>query len=139
IPSGSADPYGLRRAAVGVIRILESKEWPLSLEWLIEQAIKTQPMKEGWAQAQIKLHLFMQQRFAAILAERGFKPDEVEAVLSAGIGVVPEALARLQALHELRKRQEFEPLSVAFKRGMNIVRQAAKGGTSGDGAVQSDL
>ncbi len=142
IPSGSADPYGLRRAAVGALRILESKTWPLQLEWLVDQAVEAQPahVKNDVAQTQSKLNQFMQQRFAALLAERGFKTDEVEAVLSAGIGVVPEALARLQALHELRKRQEFEPLSVAFKRGMNIVRQAAKGGNSGDsGAVKSDL
>ncbi len=143
IPSGSADPYGLRRAAVGVIRILESKGWTLGLELLVNQAVEIQPdhLKEGWRQTQIKLNQFMQQRFAALFAERGFKPDEIEAVVSAGIGVVPEAIARLQALHELRKRQEFEPLSVAFKRGMNIVRQAAaKGGNAGDsGVVQSDL
>src|SRR5439155_1192390 len=68
------------------------------------------------------------------------KPDEIEAVLAAGVGVVRQAIARLEALHELRKRQEFEPLSVAFKRGMNIVRQAAKGGAPDDGsAVQSEL
>ncbi len=142
IPSGSADPYGLRRAAVGVLRILESKGWTLSLERLLEKAFEVQPSnaKEDSRQAQIKLLIFMQQRFAALLSERGVQPDEVEAVLSAGIEVVPEALSRLQALHELRKRQEFEPLSVAFKRGMNIVRQAAKGGDSGDSApVQSDL
>jgi glycyl-tRNA synthetase beta chain len=142
IPSGSADPYGLRRAAVGVIRILEAKTWSLPLEWLIEQSVEGQPshVKQDAAQARSKLNQFMQQRFAALLAERGFKPDEVEAVLSAGVGIISEALSRVQALHELRKRQEFEPLSVAFKRGMNIVRQAAKGGVSGDSTpIQSEL
>src|SRR6185295_15476198 len=43
IPSGSADPYGLRRAAVGVIRILEAKKWPLNLEWLVDQSVEAQP------------------------------------------------------------------------------------------------
>ncbi len=141
IPSGSADPYGLRRAAVGVIRILESKGWALHLEWLVDQAVEAQPshVKSNVTDTQTKLNQFMQQRFAALLAERGFKPDEVDAVLSAGIGVVREALSRVEALHDLRLKQEFEPLSVAFKRGMNIVRQAAKGGAANDGAIQSDL
>jgi len=141
IPSGSADPYGLRRAAVGVLRILESKSWPLHVEWLVDQAVDAQPgpLKSAAADVQNKLNQFMSQRFAALLAERGFKPDEIEAVLATGIGVVREALARLEALHAIRARQEFEPLSVAFKRGMNIVRQAAKGGTTDAAAVQSEL
>ncbi len=142
IPSGSADPYGLRRAAVGVIRILEASKWPWRLEWLIDQAVEAQPshVQNASAETKHKLKVFMLQRFAALLEERDFKPDEVEAVLAAGIGLVPEAVARLDALHQLRKKKEFEPLAVAFKRGMNIVRQAAKGGGAGDTApVQSDL
>src|SRR5439155_7789258 len=89
IPSGSADPYGLRRAAVGVIRILESKNWPLPLERLVDQAIQAQPdhVKKAIAETQNKLNQFIQQRFAALVAERGFKPDEIEAVVSAGIVV----------------------------------------------------
>lgn len=84
----------------------------------------------------------MQQRLTALLVEQDFKIDEVEAVLASGLGVVHETMARLQALHEIRTLKEFEPLSVAFKRGMNIVRQAAKGQTSAasdSAAVQSDL
>ena len=140
IPTGSADPYGLRRAAVGILRILEERKWPVDLAWLLKQAVTIQPMKESEPETLRKLSQFMEQRLAAVLEERGFKSDEISAVLAAGMGVIPEALSRLEALHALRSRQEFEPLSVAFKRGMNIVRQAAKGGASDDGvAVQSDL
>ncbi len=141
IPSGSADPYGLRRAAVGVLRIMEAKGWPLHLERLVAQTVDVQPaeFKNAAAETQSKLRQFMQQRFAALLAERGFKADEIDAVLAAGIGIVPETLARLEALHGIRTRQEFEPLSVAFKRGMNIVRQAAKSGSGDSATVQSEL
>ena len=130
IPSGSADPYGLRRAAVGILRILEARKWPLDLGWLLGQALEVQPsqVKGAAAETKQKLAQFMEQRFAALLEDRGFKPDEISAVFSAGVGAVPEALARLDALHGLRARPEFEPLSIAFKRGMNIVRQAVKGG-----------
>lgn len=142
IPTGSADPYGLRRAAVGVLRILEARQWPWKLEGLIEQAVQAQPahVKQNAADVTKKLTLFMQQRFAALLEERKYRPDEIDAVFSVGIGVIPETLARLEALHELRKKREFEPLSVAFKRGMNIVRQAAaKGGAASEVAVDANL
>jgi glycyl-tRNA synthetase beta chain len=128
IPSGSADPYGLRRAAVGVLRILEDRKWNISLETLLSEALARYPAQTTAARPSTgkDLEQFMKQRFSAILEERGFRPDEIEAVLAAGIGAVGPALSRLQALHELRKEKEFEPLSVAFKRAINIVRQAAK-------------
>lgn len=141
IPTGSADPYGLRRAAVGVLRILEDRQWPLPLNALLDQAFAVQPeaIRSGMAEAKGKLSLFMRQRLAAVLEERGFKVDEIDAVLEAGLQEVPDLLVRLKALHEVRSAQEFEALSVAFKRAANIVRQAAKSGGGSDGAVQTDL
>jgi glycyl-tRNA synthetase beta chain len=128
IPSGSADPYGLRRAAVGVLRILEERRWPIEAEALVREALARYPeaIREGRPGTEKDLTQFLKQRLSALLEERGFRFDEVEAVLAAGIGSVADAVARLEALHELRARKEFEPLSIAFKRGMNIVRQAAK-------------
>lgn len=126
IPSGSADPYGLRRAAVGVLRILESTGWSLGMEWLVDRIVEMQPVeiKEGWRQTQMKLHQFMRQRFAALLEERGYKFDEIDAVLSAGIGVVAATIARLEALRKIRTHSEFTTLATVFKRSSNIVRQA---------------
>jgi len=127
IPSGSADPYGLRRAAVGVLRILEAKKWPVSLGKLMMTALETLPADicANLADTSEKLNLFMKQRLSALLEERGYRFDEIDAVLGAGLGEIDNALARLKALHELRTREEFGPLSVAFKRGKNIVMQAA--------------
>lgn len=142
IPSGSADPYGLRRAAVGVLRILEERGWPVSLERLVEKAAAVQPdsVREAAVQAAPKLVQFLKQRWSAVLEERGFKFDEIDAVLGAGIGEVRDSLDRLKALHELRTQKEFEPLATAFKRGMNIVRQAAKNaGSDGLADIRPDL
>jgi glycyl-tRNA synthetase beta chain len=142
IPTGSADPYGLRRAAVGVIRILEDKGWPLDLEILIQEAVKSQPehVQAAAIQSEPKLKQFMKQRWSALLEERGFKFDEIDAVLSAQLGEVRATVDRLTALHALRSRQGFEPLSVAFKRGTNIVRQAAlKGEMDNVRPIQRDL
>lgn len=126
IPSGSADPYGLRRTAVGVLRILEARGWPLSLEKLLEKAIEIQPAGGPAQETFQKLAQFMRQRLGAILEERGYKFDEIDAVLATGIGELLDTLNRLKALHELRSRSEFEPLSNSFKRAMNIVKQALK-------------
>jgi glycyl-tRNA synthetase beta chain len=140
IPTGSADPYGLRRAAVGVVRILEAKKWPLVLTELLKQAVMIQPVKGSEEETLRKLIQFMGQRLASVLEERGYKFDEIDAVLSAGLGDIGDILSRLKALHELRKRSEFEPLAVSFKRSMNIVRQAAKAaGMDGNSTVQTEL
>jgi glycyl-tRNA synthetase beta chain len=146
IPTGSADPYGLRRAAVGVLRILEAQQWPVALEWLIDQALSILPKEVASQKDKTKQELlqFMRQRFAAVLGERGFEFDEIEAVLTLQVGVIREALARLQALHDIRSRPEFGSLSNSFKRAMNIVREASKGGlsviaTGSDNGVKVEL
>ena len=82
----------------------------------------------------------MKQRLSALLEERGYPFDEIDAVLAAGVGEVPDTLARLKALHDLRSRREFEPLSVAFKRAMNIVKQASKTAARAEsGGLKADL
>jgi glycyl-tRNA synthetase beta chain len=126
IPSGSADPYGLRRAAVGVLRILESQKWAIPLEWLIDQALNVLPKEVVTQHDKTRQDLiqFMRQRLTGQLQERSFLFDEIDAVLAVQIGVVHETLERLKALHDIRARPEFGPLSISFKRAMNIVRQA---------------
>lgn len=145
IPTGSADPYGLRRAAVGVLRILEAQGWPVPLEWLIDQALTYLPKSAVPNRDKTRQDLlqFMQQRLAAVLEERGFQHDEVEAVL-ARIWDIPETLARLQALHEIRKRPEFSSLAGSFKRAMNIVRDSHPKGAAftvahSESGVQTEL
>ena len=136
--------HGLRRAAVGVLRILEDRKWPLDVAWLLKQAVMVQPNDVKGSELEVlrKLSQFMEQRLAAVLEERSFKSDEINAVLSAGIGAVPEALSRLEALHQLRDQPEFVSLAAAFKRATNILRQAEKNGAfapSKNPAVNPDL
>ncbi|HVO32535.1 MAG TPA: glycine--tRNA ligase subunit beta [Elusimicrobiota bacterium] len=146
IPTGSADPYGLRRAAVGILRILEDRRWPVPLDSFVEQAMAALPSNVVGSAGDIRAKLsgFMKQRWVAVLGERGFKPDEIDAILAGSIGVVSEALSRLDALHDVRAKPEFDALAAAFKRSMNIVRQAAKSATgspddSADNVVRPEL
>ena len=132
IPTGSADPYGLRRAAVGVLRILEHYRWPLKLEALLSDSFITLPSsirQLDIAPAVEKLKNFMKQRFAGLMEERGYKVDEIEAVMARGIMEVADCMQRLDALKKQRAKKDFEPLAIAFKRAQNIIQQARKAGT----------
>ena len=128
IPTGSADPYGLRRAAVGIIRILEDRKWQISLDAFIDEAFKLLPetlQAKDNNQPQTLLKEFMKQRLSGILQERGLKADEVDAVLFIqGIGIIHETITKIEALHSIRSDGNFPALSAAFKRAGNILRQA---------------
>jgi glycyl-tRNA synthetase beta chain len=109
IPSGSKDPFALRRAAQGVVKILVEGKLDYSLDQL----------------AQGELRAFLIERAEHYFREvRGFKYDEVNAVLASGIGTLPDVEARLAALAAVRPTANFEPLAASFKRIRNILKQA---------------
>lgn len=140
IPSGSQDPYGLRRAAVGVLRILEERRWALSLTDLIRDAVRGLPDFLGEKPAAEKaLVEFFRQRWAALAEARGERFDEVDAVTAVGFHDVADARRRLDALRAIRQHPDFEPLSAAFKRATNLLKQAEKKGEApGDAALQTE-
>jgi glycyl-tRNA synthetase beta chain len=108
-PTGSKDPFALRRAAQGVVKILaESK-----LHFVLDQ------LGTG------DLRAFFVERIQHYFREvRGYKYDEVNAVLAAGIGTIADVEARLAALSAVRTTPDFEPLAAACKRIRNILKQA---------------
>lgn len=116
IPTGSKDPFALRRAAQGVVRILVEGK----LEFPIDE------LTGGDAQ----LREFLLDRVKYYFREvRGFKYDEVNAVLASGWDNLVDVEARLAALQAVRPTENFEPLAASFKRIQNILRQAEfKGG-----------
>jgi len=134
-PTGSSDPYGLRRAAQGAVRVLldfwsaDSAEQRPSLRRLVADAVAgyagriERPAPENVRE----LETFLLDRLRYVLVSRGFPADEVEAVLGArepdALDDPHEALVRLEALHKVRSeaREDFEHLAVAFKRAKNIL------------------
>ncbi|HYD57581.1 MAG TPA: glycine--tRNA ligase subunit beta [Burkholderiales bacterium] len=122
-PSGDKDPFGLRRAALGVVRILVEKKLRLSLQELAKAAFE--PFQE---KASEQLVQFVYERFANYLKELGYTTLQVDAVLSrnpSNLGVVPRELEAVKAFQAL---PEAESLAAANKRVANILRQAdAKG------------
>lgn len=123
IPTGSKDPFGLRRAAQGVVKILAESELPLKLSAL------TGPDEA--------LREFMLDRVRYYFRDvRGFAYDEVNAVLAAGWDDLADAGRRLAALQAVRPTPNFEPLAASFKRIRNILRQAQfAGGAAVDEAL----
>ena len=136
-PSGTSDPYALRRQAVGIIQIMLARGFSCSLEGLIHKSLALFGDKISDAPELIakKVLAFFQHRMEHRLAEDGFAKDLIAAVTTASIDNVPAVLRRTEALHALKATLDFEPLAIAFKRVVNIIRQAGQRGDIASGAA----
>lgn len=125
IPTGSADPYALRRQALGAVRILLEKQLPIDLEEAVAQAVVLQPvaMPEP-IKLETQLLDFVWGRAAAMFEELGYRTDEVRSVRFGALKDLAGAFRRLAALRAVRRDPAFEPLAAAFKRASNILKQS---------------
>jgi len=127
VPTSSKDPYALRRAALGIVKILLDKGWHLELRALCEDALLLhdalpRPMGEILAE----LDAFLKERLRFLLDRRGYKADEIDAVLTTPCGDVVDAEKRVAAVAAIRKKEDFAPLATAFKRIQNILEDGAE-------------
>ncbi len=132
VPTGSSDPYALRRAALGIVKIILEKKMYVSLSLFIGAAAKallTNAPKRPITPAQEAQVLeFLLERARYVLREKsGYAYDEVNAVLSAGKDDLVDVEKRLRALKAIRKSKNFEPLAVSFKRVRRILEKANLG------------
>jgi glycyl-tRNA synthetase beta chain len=140
VPTGSRDPYALRRAALGVVRILLDGGLRLDLPATIAVA-RTLHEVPGATPAEVvaSLHTFLLDRLRFLLERRGFRHDEIESVLTTDCPDVTDAAERVAAVAAVRKQADFGPLAVAFKRVQNILAQAkAPSGVEVDPALVTD-
>ena len=131
--TGAADPFGLRRAALGVVRIVLDRGWHLSLREAVRAAIASLDGVKLAADAdklEGQVLEFVRGRVRALWGERA-DGDLVEAVLAAGMDDLVDARKRLDALSEVKARPDFLPLAVAFKRVANIQEKAQGAGGAG--------
>ena len=129
LPTGSSDPYALRRAALGIVKIILERKLPVSLSLAIGAAAKallTHAPKKTLSPAQEKQVLeFILDRAKFVFREKsGYVYDEVNAVFRVGSDDLVDAEKRLRALKAVRKSKNFEPLAVSFKRIRNILEKA---------------
>jgi glycyl-tRNA synthetase beta chain len=151
-PTGTADPYALRRQCLGVLAILAGKQYHLSLGWLLQRAVelvkdklhtcllekarkkerKAAARKKRAAQEINSIEPF-EEKLIEDLREfvKGrlrvrlggqARTDVVDSVLAAGIDDIPDVQKRLQALSEFIAKPDFEDLAIAFKRVANIIK-----------------
>ena len=129
-PTGSKDPFALRRAANGVVKMLAEGGVSLSLAEIVEAS-------GGPAERMLG---FFGERLEFYLREaRGQAYDVVKAVLAVGADDVKDALARAEAVTAVRGGEDFAAVSAAFKRMKNILAQAAEKGIAAAAAVRQDL
>jgi len=135
IPSGSKDPFALRRQANGIVKTIAEHKLPFRLQELMTDARARYAGSpaEGKFVATVDypnaINGFFRERLEFYLKEsRGYAYDVVNAVLAAGSGDIVDDLARAEAVTKVRSSGDFASISVAFKRMKNILRQARESG-----------
>lgn len=126
-PSGSADPFGLRRHALAILSILRAKGWSISVSQYLERAadlLAEDGKIQDAARAAGEASAFVRERFYHWLVGEELAYDAVDAVLEAGFDDVRQAVARARALTELKGSPDLEPVATAFRRAANILAKA---------------
>jgi glycyl-tRNA synthetase beta chain len=144
VPSGSSDPFGLRRAAIGIVKILVETKLPVSLSMAISRSART--FKSGPRKIAVSLEVekkvleFLLDRARFVLKERGgLAYDEINAALAARADDLVDAIRRMEAVRAIRKTKNFDPLAVSFKRIRKILEKAGPEAAWKLSAVRSDL
>jgi glycyl-tRNA synthetase beta chain len=135
VPTGSRDPYGLRRAAVGVVAIVTGRAWRLDWKPVARQALSQYPGDlpgPGVDAALLELEKFFAERLRNLLERRGHAYDEISAVIGAGVWDFADAAERAAALSEARRKTDFRSLVLASKRIRNILGESKVGAPNGD-------
>ncbi|SLM32668.1 Glycine--tRNA ligase beta subunit [Desulfamplus magnetovallimortis] len=133
VPTGASDPYALRRQSIGILQIMLDSGFTFSLKVLVEKSValyfsdkKTIYVADKKKQAQIVENIigFIKTRMTNMLVEQGYTREAVASAISVSCDNLPDTLLRVKALDLLRKAPDFEPLSAAFKRVVNILKKA---------------
>ncbi len=124
VPTGTADPFGLRRQALGIIRIILEKKYPISLRGLIEESEKQLKEKMERPVEEVKegVLVFFRVRYQNFLLDKEYPFDVTDAVLSISFDELLDVQGRIDALRKAREWKDFESIVIAFKRAMNILK-----------------
>jgi glycyl-tRNA synthetase beta chain len=152
-PTGSKDPFALRRAANAIVKILAESELPLTLSDVVKASVAgsdevaSRPSgkdkdaaRMGQPDVRTQVSEFLRERLQFFLKDvRGFAYDVVNAVLAVGADDVRDAIARAEALTAVRESADFAAVSAACKRIKNILKQAEEKGYRPDEKKLNDL
>ena len=124
IPTGTADPYALRRSAIGILAIIMDRGYTISIPDLVAKSVQLLETKRQRAADEISDDVveFIRLRLVNLLSAQSYPVDVIDAVLSTSFVEPIDAVERIKALSSLKKMDDFEPLAVAFKRVGNIIK-----------------
>jgi len=124
MPTGTTDPFGLRRLALGLLHIIESHDFIISLPEIVAASLELYEDKLSGDKILVRGMIvdFIKGRFVNDLIGRGVPGSAVEAVTSVSFDDVVDCRARIDALSAIREQPSFTVLAAAFKRVMNIIR-----------------
>lgn len=137
-PTGEKDPFALRRHALGIMRMLVEKRLPLSIADMLRDAVTTFADQPAFKDPRSDVTAFMLERLRGMLRERGFSPNEVEAVLAQNPDRVDDVVQRLEAVQAFAALPEAASLAAANKRITNILKKNEEAMPK-DAAVDPDL
>ncbi|MBI5097611.1 MAG: glycine--tRNA ligase subunit beta [Nitrospirae bacterium] len=128
IPSGSEDPFALRRQAAGIINILQNRDYTLTLDMLTNNALESLSVSpvEKTALSE-KIMQFFNQRIEGMLLSQGYNYDIVNAALAVKMLNIKDLKYRIDALLDLKKNPAFPALLMAAKRVYNILAKVQPG------------
>ncbi|MGK5025895.1 glycine--tRNA ligase subunit beta [Janthinobacterium sp. RB2R34] len=122
-PTGDKDPFALRRHALGVLRMLLEKRLPLSIQGLLGDAAAQFAAIPGFKDPVADVTVFILERLRGILRERGFSPNEIEAVVAQNPDRLDDIVQRLEAVQAFAALPESASLASANKRITNILKK----------------
>ena len=122
-PTGEKDPFALRRHALGVVRMLVEKRLPLAISALLDEAVVAFFGTPNFVNKAHEVTAFMLDRLRGLLRDRGFSPNEVEAVLAQNPDRVDDVVQRLEAVQAFAALPESASLAAANKRISNILKK----------------
>jgi glycyl-tRNA synthetase beta chain len=144
VPSGSKDPFALRRQANAIVKVIAEKKLPLRLDELMADARTGYHKSEAErkfvddAKYRESLSMFFRERMEFYLRDIcGYSYDVVKAVLAADSNDVVDALARAEAVKQVMHMPEFQAIGAACKRMRNILRQAEEKGIAPAAKVEA--
>ncbi|HEX7273912.1 MAG TPA: glycine--tRNA ligase subunit beta [Casimicrobiaceae bacterium] len=123
-PSGDKDPFGLRRAAIGIVRILTEKKLDVSLPKLVALAFDVFSGTPAVQSAHADVESFIYERLRVYLRELGYTANQVASVVDSRPAAIHATPARLEAVKAFEQLPEAEALAAANKRVVNILRKA---------------
>jgi glycyl-tRNA synthetase beta chain len=141
-PTGDKDPFALRRHALGVLRMLIEKRLPLAISEVLADAVAQFASVANFKDPTLEVTAFFMDRLRGILRERGFTPNEIEAVVAQNPDRLDDIVQRLEAVQAFAALPEAASLAAANKRITNILKKneeaLAQAGTVNPALLQDE-